>query len=183
MVIDAPKGALPHILKNKDGLELEKLVLTHSHWDHILDASKIAQEFKIPIWMHKKDSRNATEPGSDRLPIMDRWQSFTADHFVEDGEIFTLGELSIKVIHTPGHSLGGICLYIAQKNTLFSGDTLFAGCMGRVDLPTSDPELMWKSLKILALLPKETKVFPGHGDSTTIGEEDWLDNARERFQM
>ncbi len=87
----------------------------------------------------------------------------------------------IKVIHTPGHSPGGVCFYLPSEKILFSGDTLFRGTIGNLSLPTARPDLMWDSLKKLAALPPETKVYPGHGGPTTISAEKWIAHAKGKF--
>ena len=100
---------------------------------------------------------------------------------LKEGDTFFIGESHWKVLHTPGHTPGGICLYCEDEQLLISGDTLFKGCMGRLDIPTGEPARMWASLKKLSTLPKETEVFPGHGWPTTIGQENWLANAEQIF--
>ena len=82
-----------------------------------------------------------------------------------------VGDLQIEVIHTPGHSPGSVCFYVAQDSAVITGDTLFAGSIGRTDLPSSDPAAMEQSLRRLVQLPEETTVYPGHGPATTIGRE------------
>lgn len=157
------------------------VLLTHSHWDHTADASKCKKAFNIPLWVHAADAKNVETPGSDELPCWMIIEGVKVEHFVEENERFNVGDLDIKVIFTPGHTPGCVCYYIQQANTLFSGDTLFKGSIGRLDLPTGRPELMWESLEKLAQLPKETVVYSGHGSRTTIGKEKWLANAKEIF--
>ncbi|MBS0627933.1 MAG: MBL fold metallo-hydrolase, partial [Verrucomicrobia bacterium] len=99
----------------------------------------------------------------------------------EDGDIFNIGNLEIQVIFTPGHSPGCLCLYLQSERTLFSGDTLFQGTMGRIDFPSSNPEDMWRSLQKLSNLPSSVKVFPGHGNPTSIGAESWIAHAQKKF--
>ena len=181
IVIDAPKGAFEIVSKHMDQFIFEKLLLTHAHWDHVYDAAKIQKELNLPIWMKNEDVKYIHEPAVDGVPILKKEQSFTPDHLVQDGERFVVGELTLQVIHTPGHSPGSICLYIQEENTLISGDTFFAGCFGRVDFPSSSPEDMWSSLERLSELPKKTKVYPGHGDSTWIEWENWLKEAKHLF--
>jgi glyoxylase-like metal-dependent hydrolase (beta-lactamase superfamily II) len=89
--------------------------------------------------------------------------------------------LQIEVIHTPGHSPGGVCYLIEKEHVMISGDTLFKGSIGRLDFPSSDAEKMWSSLERLSRLAPETKVFPGHGESTTLARENWLKNAKNIF--
>jgi glyoxylase-like metal-dependent hydrolase (beta-lactamase superfamily II) len=100
---------------------------------------------------------------------------------LEDGQVLAVGEFQIEVIHTPGHTPGGVCFYLKEQKILFSGDTLFQGTIGNLSFPTARPARMWDSLKRLAALPKETRVYPGHGDPTTIGKEQWIANAEDRF--
>jgi hydroxyacylglutathione hydrolase len=91
---------------------------------------------------------------------------------LEDGDILKVGEAQVRVITTPGHSAGGLCFYLEQEKVLFSGDTIFAGAVGRTDLPFSSEEEIWKIIKEkLFVLPDEVKVLPGHGRETTIGKE------------
>ncbi|MGB7128251.1 MAG: MBL fold metallo-hydrolase [Candidatus Rhabdochlamydia sp.] len=152
----------------KHQLKLEKILLTHSHWDHIADISHL----NIPVYIHQDDEANVVNPGSDGLPLFIPIQGVKVDHYLKDGEVIDVGDLRIKVIHTPGHTPGGVCFYLEEQKILFSGDTLFQGAIGRMDLPTACPPLkMIESLKKLEALPRETSVYPGHGDKTTIKQE------------
>ena len=103
------------------------------------------------------------------------------DKFLSEGDTVDAGELHFRVIHTPGHTPGGICLHDPHASLLISGDTLFQGSIGNLSFPGADAEAMWTSLDKLAALPPETKVYPGHGEATTIGAEHWLPRAREIF--
>ncbi len=178
-LIDAPQDSFLKITREceKRGCELEKLIFTHSHWDHIIDASL----FKVPSYIHTEDAYNLKEPGSDGLSSLVAITPVTPSHLLKDGDVLFIGASKWKVIHTPGHSPGGICLLCEEENVLISGDTLFKGSLGRIDLPTSEPSRMWPSLKKLSLLAKETEVYPGHGLPTSIGAESWLKNAEEFF--
>ncbi len=100
---------------------------------------------------------------------------------LEEGDRISIGEIAFTVISTPGHSPGCVCFYCEKEHILFSGDTLFKGTIGNLTFPTSVPDEMWPSLDKLAALPPETKVYPGHGPSTTIGDESWLPRARKLF--
>ena len=102
-------------------------------------------------------------------------------HLMDEGDTIAVGDLHFKVIHTPGHTPGGVCFYCPEEKILISGDTLFKGTIGNLSFSTGRPALMWPSLKKLALLPPETQVFPGHGEKTTIGNEKWLARAEEMF--
>jgi len=98
---------------------------------------------------------------------------------LKEGEIVQVGPLRLEVIHTPGHSPGSVCFYIAAQGILIAGDTLFRGSIGRLDLPTGCAHDMWPSLKKLAKLPPKTRVISGHGPDTEIGKETWLAEAEE----
>ena len=182
-VIDPSMGSANAILqKNEDNqLKVDKILLTHSHWDHFVDACEIKERTKAPLYVHKLDAKNVEEPGSDRLPLMVDIRPVTVDHFLEEGEIIEVGNLKLEVIHTPGHSPGGVCFYLKEQKLLIAGDTLFKGSIGRLDLPTGEPDKMWESLVKLAKLPPDTRVIAGHGDDTTSGHEHWLKRAKETF--
>lgn len=182
-IIDpAPSSAssLINYVKNNHLLP-ESILLTHSHWDHIADISEVNKQFNLPVGIQEEDAGNLTEPGSDGLPCWIAIDSVKPQFFIHHLEEITLGTLKIQVIHTPGHTPGGVCFYIPAQHLIFSGDTLFAGTIGNLSFPTARPALMWKSLAILAKLPSDTLVLPGHGPSTTIGKEKWLENAEEYF--
>ncbi|MCE5294384.1 MAG: MBL fold metallo-hydrolase [Chlamydiales bacterium] len=179
-LIDAPEDSLLKITREcqKRACTLEKLILTHSHWDHIAEASL----YKMPAYIHPEDAYNLKSPGSDKLKSWLSIEGVEPTGYLKEGDVVHIGDSSWEIIHTPGHSPGGICLYCEEEGVLISGDTLFKGSLGRIDLPTSEPERMWPSLKKLSFLPKETQVFPGHGAPTTIGAENWLANAEQIFQ-
>ncbi|MGH2611780.1 MAG: MBL fold metallo-hydrolase, partial [Rhabdochlamydiaceae bacterium] len=144
-------------------------------------AAELKRTFQAPLYIHPSDEENLKKPGSDKLPLFFSIDGVEADGFLKEGEIFRIGNLELKVIETPGHSPGGVCLWFPKEKVLFSGDTLFQGSMGRIDFPTSRPSQMWQSLKKLAKLPPETKVYPGHGPATTIAQEAWMTKAETIF--
>ncbi len=153
---------------------LKKILITHSHWDHIAECKQFKDEFNPDVYVHEKDAPNLIKPGSDGLFKSSRIKGVNPDVLLKGGEKITLDNIEIEVIHTPGHSPGGVCYYIPKENLLISGDTLFKGSFGRVDFPTANPEDMIKSLQKLSKLPQNTKVIPGHGSTTTIEKESWL---------
>jgi glyoxylase-like metal-dependent hydrolase (beta-lactamase superfamily II) len=163
-------------------LLIEKILLTHSHWDHFADAYLLKQKTGAALYVHPLDVKNLDHPGSDGIPLFVPVQPVQYDHLVNDGDTVEIGLLSFQVIHTPGHSPGSVCYYSRTSRVLISGDSLFQGSIGNLRLPTSDPVLMWPSLRKLAMLPPETRVIPGHGEDTTIGEESWLGRAEEIFR-
>jgi hydroxyacylglutathione hydrolase len=158
------------------------IILTHSHWDHIADVAALKKRYQIPVWVHPLDAPNLLDPGTDGLPCWIDIEGVNPDRMLNAGDKIPLGEEEFIVIHTPGHSPGGICLYCQAQNVLFSGDTLFKGTIGNLSFPTSQPELMWDSLAKLAKLPPKTRVFPGHGPATRIEDEQWLSNPRRFFE-
>lgn len=182
-IIDAPLGSLSLLLPRIEELKLipEMLLLTHSHWDHMGDAAAIKKRLGIPLYVHQLDAPNLLEPGSDRIPMIRVIDRVEADYFLEEGQKLLLGELKIEVIHTPGHTPGGVCFYLPEEDTLISGDTLFQGSIGNISFSTGEPDKMWKSLEKLAKLPRATRVIPGHGEETTIGDEPWLIDAKKYF--
>lgn len=162
-------------------LVAEKILLTHTHWDHIGDVAYLKKHLQLPVYVHEADAKNLRHPGSDGLPLLVPIEGIEPDGWLKEGDVVPIGNLKFKVIHTSGHSPGGICLYEQQHHILMSGDTLFKGTIGNLTFPTARPREMWKSLHRLAQLPSETQVFPGHGEKTTIGEENWLPDAEKIF--
>jgi hydroxyacylglutathione hydrolase len=184
-IVDPAPGSASSIEKciAQNGLKPAKIILTHSHWDHIADVSPVKNRYNIPVLIHAEDAPNLKQPGSDQLPCPFSFPGVTPDQTFKEGDLIKVGNSTLTVIETPGHTPGGVCFYSAEEKTLFSGDTLFKGSIGNLSFPTSRPDKMWPSLDKLALLPPNTNVYPGHGPSTTIGaESSWLPRAREYFE-
>lgn len=182
-IIDAPLECLKEVepLLKRHGLTVSKILLTHSHWDHIAEAFALKEKFNALLLIHPLDADNLISPGADKLPLVFPVKGVKPDGFLNDKDLVQVGDLSIQIIFTPGHTPGGVSFYLPNEKLLFSGDTLFKGTMGRVDFPTSSPSQMRQSLKTLSDLPSETKVFPGHGPSTTIGEEkSWMQRSANK---
>ncbi len=181
VIIDPAPGSADALIKGSAAIKIEAILLTHSHWDHIGDLKKIKKSFDIPVYVHPADRGNIVKPGSDGLPLMDKIEGVEPEFDLQEGEIIEVGKLKVIVIATPGHTPGGVCFYLDKEKILFSGDTLFKGSIGNLSFPTASPSDMWHSLKKLEHLPPDTVVYPGHGPSTTIGDEDWLPKAQELF--
>ncbi|MCF0163949.1 MAG: MBL fold metallo-hydrolase [Bacteroidales bacterium] len=156
-----------------ENLKPTKVLLTHGHFDHVVAVGYMTDKYNIPYYLHPLDvalSRKAegicqtlgfpmTRPTVECIPL-------------RDGDKVSFGESSFEVIHTPGHTLGGVCFYIKEQNILFSGDTLFQGSIGRTDFEDGDYEQLISSITNRLLpLPDITEVYPGHGLKTTIEEE------------
>lgn len=183
VVVDPSPGSMMALLQKADelGLRVEKILLTHSHWDHFADAHDLKAKTGAPLYVHFLDAKNIEHPGSDGIPLFFPIYPVQPDHFLNEGDSIEVGSLKLEVIHSPGHSPGSVCFYLRDKNLLISGDTLFQGSIGNLHLPTAQPALMWESLEKLSKLPPETRVVPGHGGETSIGKENWLSRAKEIF--
>ncbi|MGH9497230.1 MAG: MBL fold metallo-hydrolase [Candidatus Sulfotelmatobacter sp.] len=174
MVID-PGDQIEDVLAllRKHNLQLKQIVITHAHIDHVGGAMKLRAATGAPILLNQNDH--------DLLKIMDVQAAWIGvpdpgiveiDHSVSTGEIIAAGAHAAQVLHTPGHTEGSICLYFPAEKKLIAGDTLFAGSIGRTDLPGGSMQKILRSLHdTLMELPDETVVVPGHGQLTTIGDE------------
>ena len=174
MVID-PAGEVPKIIEilNTLGAELVYIYLTHCHADHINGVNELKKEKGGKVLIHRKGRENL----ENRVPVLAEYIGLPPiyvkeDSIVDDDDILHVGDLELRVIYTPGHTDDGTSLYCEKEEMLFSGDTLFKGAWGRVDLPTSDFDSIMNSiLKKLLILPENTIVYPGHGKPTRIGDE------------
>jgi glyoxylase-like metal-dependent hydrolase (beta-lactamase superfamily II) len=156
--------------------------ITHSHWDHTADCHALLAQHNVPVMVHQLDSENLISPGSDGLPSLISIPPLTTLTYINDGDVLSLGKGVWTVLHSPGHSLGSVCFYNADDGILLSGDTLFKGTMGNISFPTSSPYLMGETLLKLSALPPATRVFPGHGPSTTIAKErSWMVTASQKL--
>jgi hydroxyacylglutathione hydrolase len=174
MVID-PGDQIEGILEvlRQEKLTLKQIVITHAHIDHVGGAMKLKAATGAPILMNQNDYALLK-----MLDMQAAWVGMRppgaveVDEGVSQGRVLKIGEISSNVIHTPGHTEGSICLYFPEEKKLIAGDTLFAGSIGRTDLPGGSMEKIMRSLHSqLMALPDETEVVPGHGPATTIGEE------------
>ena len=168
-------GEAPEFLAQRiteENLQLKYLVATHGHFDHVLAIGVLKVIFKVPFLMNKKDQgllRKMNDSASYWLGIESYYPVAEVDQNLKEGQVLKLGKKSLKVIETPGHTPGGICLF-GQK-VLFSGDTLFLSGIGRTDYSYSDEDQVTKSLQKLIKLPATTIVYPGHGPITSIKNE------------
>ncbi|HYT65740.1 MAG TPA: MBL fold metallo-hydrolase [Vicinamibacterales bacterium] len=158
-------------------LTIRNILLTHAHLDHVTGVARAKRALGVPVWLHKDDNflyERVVEQGQmfglnvERQPPV--------DHFYDGAGPLTFGRYVVRVLHTPGHCPGGVCLAVSReaenKATLFVGDTLFAGSIGRTDLPGGDAQTLLRSIReVLFQFPDDTVVWSGHGDQTTIGKE------------
>ena len=160
---------------------LKLIVSSHGHWDHIGDNAAVAEHTGADVGAHPLDHDRLIHP-STNAPF-DIPPSVPAVDLAEGGEV-RFGSIRLRVLHTPGHTEGSVCLYEPDEGLLFSGDTLFAGGWGRVDLPGGDPDAMVASLGRFLDLEDGVHVFPGHGPETTIGRERaWLELVRNQRRL
>ncbi len=171
-----PGPIISVIERNK--LEPKKIIITHGHWDHFMGNRCLKDKFPhAKIAIHESDARVLPDADANlSLALIGKAiLSPPADEFLKDGDNLQLGSLTFRVIHTPGHSPGGVCLHCEDPDvkSVFVGDLIFAGGgVGRTDLPGSSTRDLHQSIKrVFKLIPDETVVYPGHGPTTTIGEE------------
>jgi glyoxylase-like metal-dependent hydrolase (beta-lactamase superfamily II) len=152
------------------GCTLRALWITHAHVDHVGAITPVKRRFDVPVYMHPFD-----RPLYDRAVDQGRRYGIrieplpAPDHELADGDVMKVGGLSFDVLHVPGHAPGHVAFL--GHGVVFGGDCLFAGSVGRTDLPLCDPHALEKSLERFSALPPETVVYPGHGPATSIGEE------------
>ena len=164
-------GKVNDFLK-KNELTPKAVLLTHGHFDHIMGVDGVRDAWQVPVYVSEPEKVLMEDPSLNGCGMIGRSVSVRADKFLKDKEEVTFGGMLFEVIYTPGHTGGGACYYMPQTKLLFSGDTLFQGSVGRTDLPTGSMSTLVRSIKErLVNLPEDTKVLPGHGPSSTIGEE------------
>lgn len=177
LAIDPGHGAAALLTAEADrlGATIETIVNTHGHWDHVADNAALLRLARVPLLIHAADAPmiEAAAPLSFGMDVP--WEPSRPTAYLDESSEVPVGDTIFTVIHTPGHTPGGICLLSTDHAILIAGDTLFAGTHGRVDLPGSDPDLMTESLRRLAEFAPELTVYPGHGPATTIAvERGWL---------
>jgi len=154
----------------KNDLELKFILNTHGHPDHTCGNKIVKEKFRVPILIHEHDAYMLGKPQKKVFEFVNfKDASPCADTLLHHGDLVNFGRTTLKVMHTPGHTLGSISL-LGDKE-VFTGDTLFSGSIGRTDFPESSENSMKSSLRKIKILPDNFKVYPGHGPTTTIGEE------------
>lgn len=150
----------------------EAILLTHGHFDHIGAAAVLREQYGIPVCAMEGEQEILEDAKKNLSGLYGRGYTVKADRLFRDQETVALAGVQIEVLHTPGHTVGGCCYYIAEEKVLFSGDTLFQCSVGRTDFPTGSMGRLHESIHTkLFVLPEETVVYPGHGETTGIGYE------------
>ncbi len=171
-VIDPGEEGRRIVAKAKElGLNIKSIILTHGHIDHIMAVDAVKEATGAQILIHREDAPMLVDGKKNLSYFMGSLKNYSAaDVLLKDGDTIKVGNLELKVLHTPGHTPGGICLVVEGK--IISGDTLFEGSVGRSDFPGGSHDTLIASIKNkLMAYQDETKVYPGHGPSTTIGFE------------
>lgn len=153
-------------------LKPQAILLTHGHFDHIMGLDGVLREFPIPVYAQEEEEILLKDASYNASVSYGPAYTFSGASYIKDGQILELAGMTIRAIHTPGHTIGGCCYYIESEHVLFSGDTLFHDSVGRTDFPTGSQSQLVRSIweKLLGL-PEETVVCPGHMSETTIGHE------------
>ena len=178
ILVDPSMGEKVALAAARDeGLRVVEILNTHGHGDHIVGNAAVKEATRARLAIHRLDAYRLdakTRPPSNLVV-----PPATADDLIEEGPLRYVADIALLAMHTPGHTEGSTCFYLAPQKALFSGDVLFKGNVGRVDFPGGDPAAMEKSLERVAGLPADTRVYPGHGEQTTIGAElPWLRGFR-----
>ncbi len=149
------------------------VLLTHGHFDHCMAAEELAGRYGVSVYVHESDKETMENPAHNCSGMIGKRLAFHADrYFHGEQDHLSIAGFEIDVFHTPGHTPGGVCFYVKSEHILFSGDTLFCESVGRTDFPGGSMSQIVRSIREkLLLLPNDTKVLPGHGEWTTIGNE------------
>lgn len=166
-------SSLSAFVKEKN-ISIIKMVLTHGHYDHVAGVKMAMQNFSCPVYLHKLEEENAIE--GLEICKLKQWDLCSDDKMFDYEDISSMQSLNVgkqtfEILHTPGHSSGSICLFSSNNKLLISGDTIFYHNYGRTDFDDGDENSILKSFTLLCDLPDDTYIVPGHGQSSTIGEE------------
>lgn len=173
LIIDPGASAEKLAEKVKESnLKPVAILLTHGHLDHAGAAEALAGLLDVKIYAHEHEKETLENTGINLSGWSGGQKAYHADIYLKDEQEIDLAGFHIRVLHTPGHTVGGCCFYFSYQNTLFSGDTLFQMSVGRTDFPKGSASQLIRSIESkLMILPDETAVYTGHGDMTTIGTE------------
>lgn len=173
LIVD-PAYSPDTIIAKADSLPMipEAILITHGHFDHVLAMNKVREHYGIKVYAGLTEKQVLHDMAMNLTSSFGMGQIFDADIYLKDGEEFETAGYHIKAIEVPGHTIGGMCYYFDKQGVLFSGDTLFCESVGRSDFPGGSASALCRGIKDkLFILPEHTKVYPGHMDETTIGNE------------
>lgn len=173
LIVD-PADSPDTIIAKADSLPMipEAILITHGHFDHVLAMNKVREHYGIKVYAGLTEKQVLHDMAMNLTSSFGMGQVFDADIYLKDGEEFETAGYHIKAIEVPGHTIGGMCYYFDKQGVLFSGDTLFCESVGRSDFPGGSASALCRGIKDkLFILPEHTKVYPGHMDETTIGNE------------
>lgn len=155
-----------------EGIQITAILLTHGHFDHTMGIEDFLKEFDVPVYVHEEEEETMNSPQLNLSKSYTSGYTFSRAVYVKDGQVLTYAGYQFKVLHTPGHTSGGVCYYVEKEKVLFSGDTLFQNSVGRTDFPNSSMSDLVRGIQEkLMVLPEDVMVYPGHMGETTIGHE------------
>jgi glyoxylase-like metal-dependent hydrolase (beta-lactamase superfamily II) len=174
VLFDAPDHTVAPLLEaiEQNGWDLIGLWLTHGHFDHIADHQIVTEAYPdAEVKIHRLDEPKLITPTSRLFQLPFAIPPGKADNYVEDGQQLRIGDLSCRVIFTPGHAPGHVCYYFEAERVLVGGDLIIGGAIGRYDLPDSNLDDLISSIRTIMRLPPDTRLLPGHGTPSTLGDE------------
>lgn len=173
LIID-PGAAAERIMDKvaENGFKVKAILLTHGHFDHISAVNELKNAYRVDVYVGEEDADLMEDTGLNVSAMFGQPYIARADQTLRDGDVLELAGFTIKVLATPGHTKGGVCFYFEEENVAFCGDTVFQQSVGRTDFPTGNARVLSESIQSkIVPLPEDLQLFPGHGDSTTVGYE------------
>jgi hydroxyacylglutathione hydrolase len=180
VLIDAPRDAWMGAVEAAEPLNAPLLlaIATHGHWDHITDMARV-RESGIPVAAHRADADLFSRPHEQGLTLPFIVDPVTIDRPLNEGDRLAIGDVELHILHTPGHTPGSICVWVPRNDALFTGDTLLKGGAGHTAEPGASLPALAASVRRLASFAESTRLYPGHGAPSTIGEEVWLETLSD----
>ena len=183
ILVDAPPGVTAELLAavRAGGYRLARIVITHAHWDHVVDAGALRAAAGVPLAAHPLAKERLAHPGRPLIDVPLEIPPVAPDEWLDEGDRVAVGNHAFAVLHLPGHDPAHIALYDEAARVLIGGDVIFPGGHGTTEIPLADQDAMDRSIARLAALPPDVTVYPGHGRLTTIGAETiWTEPIRAR---